>query len=88
MLINADQLSRAQIELLVDTVLTLYPQEVQMYQSLTKKELSIAYLEGMAASLCKNKADQKLLNIVLRDKLEETTHVQCQSKDNSTKKGQ
>ncbi|VFQ74636.1 unnamed protein product [Cuscuta campestris] len=44
---NADQLSRAQIELLVDTVLTLYPQEVQMYQSLTKKELSIAYLEGM-----------------------------------------
>ncbi|RAL46413.1 hypothetical protein DM860_004692 [Cuscuta australis] len=41
------QLSRAQIELLVDTVLKLYPQEVQMYQSFTKKELSVAYLEGV-----------------------------------------
>ncbi|VFQ85745.1 unnamed protein product [Cuscuta campestris] len=78
------QLSRAQVEFLVDTMLKKNPLEVQKYRSPTKRELIVGFFQGLAIGLCKNKAIPDLIDTVLREKLEKAIHIP--SKDTCTKK--
>ncbi|VFQ94562.1 unnamed protein product [Cuscuta campestris] len=78
------QLSRAQIEFLVDKVVKDYPHELQKYRSPAKSEFVLLFLEGVATGLCKNRADPDLLNTVLREKLDKSILVS--NKDNNTRK--
>ncbi|KAJ8445871.1 hypothetical protein Cgig2_000183 [Carnegiea gigantea] len=68
-------LSRAQVDILVDTVLRNHPKEVHQYRSLEKKELIVFYLAGVAMGICKCKAEPSVLDMVLREKLDEITFV-------------
>ncbi|RAL51838.1 hypothetical protein DM860_010556 [Cuscuta australis] len=81
---NPVQLSRAQIELLVDKLLKDYPHELHKYRSLAKREFVLLFLEGVATGLCKNRAEPNLLNTVLREKLKKSIFMS--NKDNSTRK--
>ncbi|KAJ8420688.1 hypothetical protein Cgig2_012582 [Carnegiea gigantea] len=69
------KLSRAQVDILVDTVLRNHPKEVHQYRSLEKKELIVFYLAGMAMGICKRKAEPSMLDMVLREKLDEITLI-------------
>ncbi|KAJ8432892.1 hypothetical protein Cgig2_014479 [Carnegiea gigantea] len=68
-------LSRTQVDILVDTVQRNHPKEVYQYRSLEKKELIIFYLAGVAMGICKRKAEPSMLDMVLREKLDEITLV-------------
>ncbi|KAJ8435112.1 hypothetical protein Cgig2_001987 [Carnegiea gigantea] len=68
-------LSRAQVYILVDTVLRNHPKEVHQYRSSEKKELIVFYLAGVAMGICKRKAEPSMLDMVLREKLNEITLV-------------
>ncbi|KAJ8440949.1 hypothetical protein Cgig2_020491 [Carnegiea gigantea] len=65
------KLSRAQVDILVDTVLRNHPKEVHQYRSLEKKELIVFYLAGVAVGICKRKPEPSMLDMVLREKLDE-----------------
>ncbi|KAJ8438955.1 hypothetical protein Cgig2_018866 [Carnegiea gigantea] len=69
------KLSRAQVDILVDTVLRNHPKEVHQYRSSEKKELIVFYLSGVAMGICKRKAEPSMLDMVLREKLDEITLV-------------
>ncbi|KAJ8425358.1 hypothetical protein Cgig2_021921 [Carnegiea gigantea] len=68
-------LSRAQVDILVDTVLRNHSKEVHQYRSSEKKELIVFYLAGVAMGICKRKAEPSMLDMVLREKLDEITLV-------------
>ncbi|KAJ8446992.1 hypothetical protein Cgig2_033561 [Carnegiea gigantea] len=69
------KLSRAQVDILVNTVLRNHPKEVHQYRSSEKKELIVFYLAGLAMGICKCKAEPSMLDMVLREKLDEITLV-------------
>ncbi|KAJ8425380.1 hypothetical protein Cgig2_011764 [Carnegiea gigantea] len=70
------KLSRAQVDILVDTVLRNHPKEVhQQYRSSEKKELIVFYLAGVAMEICKRNTEPSMLDMVLREKLDEITLV-------------
>ncbi|KAJ8436535.1 hypothetical protein Cgig2_026650 [Carnegiea gigantea] len=69
------KLSRAQVDILVDTVLRNRPKEVHQYRSSEKKELIVFYLARVAMGICKLKAEPSMLDMVLREKLDEITLV-------------
>ncbi|KAJ8434372.1 hypothetical protein Cgig2_031618 [Carnegiea gigantea] len=67
-------LSCAQVDILVDTVLRNHPKEVHQYRSSKKKKLIVFYLAGVvqiAMGICKCKAEPSMLDMVLREKLDE-----------------
>ncbi|KAJ8434221.1 hypothetical protein Cgig2_029745 [Carnegiea gigantea] len=78
-------LSHAQVDILVDTVLRNHPKEVHQYRSSEKKELIIFYLAEVAMGICKRKAEPSMLNMVLREKLDEITLVT--TKENVQREG-
>ncbi|KAJ8438367.1 hypothetical protein Cgig2_027352 [Carnegiea gigantea] len=49
--------------------------EVHQYRSSEKKELIVFYLAGVAMGICKRKAEPSMLDMVLREKLDEITLV-------------
>ncbi|KAJ8441799.1 hypothetical protein Cgig2_021489 [Carnegiea gigantea] len=59
---------RAQVDILVDTVLRNHPKELHQYRSSEKKEL-------IAMGICKRKAKPSMLDMVLCEKLDEITLV-------------
>ncbi|KAJ8436668.1 hypothetical protein Cgig2_006378 [Carnegiea gigantea] len=69
------KLSRAQVDILVDTVLRNHPREVHQYRSSEKKELIVFYLAGVVMGICKHKAEPSMLDMVLCEKLDEITLV-------------
>ncbi|KAJ8447935.1 hypothetical protein Cgig2_028811 [Carnegiea gigantea] len=73
--VENQKLSHAQIDILVDTVLRNHPKEVHQYRSSEKKELIVFYLAGVAMGICKRKAEPSMLDMVLREKLDEITLV-------------
>ncbi|KAJ8447695.1 hypothetical protein Cgig2_031749 [Carnegiea gigantea] len=66
--VENQKLSRGQVDILVDTVLRNHPKEVHQYGSSEKKEL-------IAMGICKCKAEPSMLDMVLREKLDEITLV-------------
>ncbi|KAJ8433702.1 hypothetical protein Cgig2_020637 [Carnegiea gigantea] len=69
------KLNRAQVDILVDTVLRNHPKEVHQYRSSEKKELIVFYLAGVAMGICKCNAEPSTLDMVLREKLDKITLV-------------
>ncbi|KAJ8432481.1 hypothetical protein Cgig2_012699 [Carnegiea gigantea] len=69
------KLSCTQGDMMVDTILRNHPKEVHQYRSLEKKELIVFYLAEVAMGICKRKAEPSMLDMVLREKLDEITLV-------------
>ncbi|KAJ8436351.1 hypothetical protein Cgig2_009916 [Carnegiea gigantea] len=69
------KLSRAQVGILVDTVMRNHPKEVHQCRSSEKKELIVFHRTGVAMGICKCKVEPSRLDMVLREKLDEITLV-------------
>lgn len=73
-------LSRAQVDILVNTVVKNHPKEVHQYRSSEKRELIIYYLAGVAMGICKHRAEPNMLDAALRAKLDKVTLVMTKGK--------
>ncbi|KAJ8425842.1 hypothetical protein Cgig2_033937 [Carnegiea gigantea] len=73
------KLSRAQVDILVNTVVKNHPKEVHQYRSSEKRELIIYYL-ARAMGICKHRAEPNMLDAAVRAKLDKVTLVTTKGK--------
>ncbi|KAJ8423989.1 hypothetical protein Cgig2_009197 [Carnegiea gigantea] len=78
--LDSQSLSRAQVDIVVNTMVKNHLKEVHQYRSLEKRELIIYYLGGVAIGICKRRAEPNMLDTALCVKLDKVTLVTTKGK--------